>query len=220
MDPLRARAYLYGLQLAMQNIGKAPNFAAPDSVPNPVCSEDGELLAPCEDPSEITAQPESETQLAEWPRDQGKHEPAPSNDGACKSNSECAAEAKDTGFGPHFDTNTNFADSAFEGTIDISASAEEPHHTASPLDRYGNLSPWDLKDSELPEDELHKRKVMERIVKNTVRDILAVTPFHSPSDRQKLHRQLHAEYMTEYLGPKPEPLQCAVASRYRVHLLA
>lgn len=57
MDPLRARAYLYGLQLAMQNLGKGLGFAASDSVQNPVCPDDGEFLAPDEDDVEVQQQP-------------------------------------------------------------------------------------------------------------------------------------------------------------------
>ena len=50
MDPSRARAYLYDLQLAMQNLGKDRDLIARDSVSNPIClNGDGEFLAPEEE---------------------------------------------------------------------------------------------------------------------------------------------------------------------------
>jgi len=56
IDPHRASQYLYGLQLSIQNLSHVSALAARDSVSNPECPADGELLAPEQPDEESPAQ--------------------------------------------------------------------------------------------------------------------------------------------------------------------
>jgi hypothetical protein len=200
MDPMRARAYLYGLQLAMQNIGRDRELVCRESVHNPVCCEDGEFLAPEGDepePASASAPPCDESVApAEAPVDQ-KIPPA-------------TVPAAD----PEPPTES----------IDISAAAEisagDSTDGDQKLSRYGNLHEWHLQEIELPEPELRKRKYLEGVVEHLVRGILAASPCKSPRDRHKLREQLRSQYLTRYLAPIPEPRQSTVTTRYMAILLS
>jgi hypothetical protein len=220
MDPMRARAYLYGLQLAMQNLGKDREFAVRDSVHNPVCPDDAEFLAPDDE--------EQQSEI-ETPRSECSTHTAGSN--AAEDGSLCAspvipqpAAIPESPAAQLENLQQESIDQpiAISAEADISAAADTSIESSAPhpLARYGNLHEWQLCDRELTEDELRKRKIVERIVRNLVKDLLRVEPYKCPRDRRKFREQLYSRYFNQFQRPEPESRQCVVTTRYLAHLLA
>jgi hypothetical protein len=239
IDPARARAYLYGLQLAMQNLPKTGELAARDSVTHVSCPQDSEeFIALDEDELEQLEQDDPVTQPSTEDGDRGEIDSQPPTDSGTSPHP--STEDGDRGEidpeptialpTPELETpppqkppqSEPASDPPQELTLDISASADPEPEPPLPTTRFGPPAPWDLHEPQRTEEELLKRRRILRVVRNYVADHWASnSPGGNYRDRRRFYEAARDEFLHEYCTPKtPEPLQCSTSAQYRAILLA